>query len=203
MTTLAAPQQLTFEPEAHVYQLDGKRIPSVTQILSHGQDLSRIPRWTAERGTAFHLATEYDDAGDLDESTVDPLVLPHLTAYRKWKAATKPRFAATEMKVHGELDGLLFAGTIDRVIEAPTQFRVDIADLKSGAPRKEHGAQLAAYRIALLQFCDASPEGSISVRSIKGVYCTKDGAYSERAYDGPEHLETFRAKLVRYYEEAM
>ena len=196
MTQLA----LTFDEAEHAYALDGVRIPSVTQILSFGQDLSRIPAWTSLRGTAFHLATEYDDMGDLDESSIDPLVKPHLDAYRKWKAATKPRFYLTEYRVWGEIDGLRFAGTIDRVIDTthpcdtlPSQI---VADLKSGWPRKEHGAQLAAYAVALTQR-KATP-----VSGCKGVYCTKDGTFTERPYDGREYLEMFREKLHRYYEEA-
>ena len=186
MTQLA----LTFDEAEHAYALDGVRIPSVTQILSFGQDLSRIPAWTSLRGTAFHLATEYDDAGDLDESSIDPLVRPHIDAYRKWKAATKPTYTLTEYRLWGQIDGLKFAGTIDRVIANDT-----VVDLKSGAPRKDHGAQLAAYAVALEQ------NHPYKIRTCKGVYCTKDGTFSERPYDGREYLEMFREKLHRFYEE--
>ncbi len=195
---------LAFDAEAHEYKLSGVRIPSVTQVLSFGQDLSRIPRWTAERGTAFHLATEYDDAGDLDEESVDALVRPHLEAYRKWKAATRPRFMATEFRIWGEIDGLKYAGTIDRVIESPTPFNPLIADLKSGAPRKEHGAQLWAYAVAYHQQVhereDVGSRNPRAVPYVKGVYCLKDGTFSEKPYDGREHLEAFRVKLHQWYE---
>ena len=186
---------LTFDEANHAYALYGLRIPSVTQVLSFGQDLSRIPAWTAQRGTAFHLATEYDDAGDLDESSIDPLVKPHLDAYRKWKAATKPQFLATEVRLWGEIDGLRFAGTIDRAYEA-ARCRVGILDLKSGQPRKEHGAQLAAYGVAYQQrFACFDP-----TCELKGVYCLKDGTFAERPYDDPQHLETFRTALKRWWD---
>lgn len=185
-------EQLSFDGELHEYRLGGIKIPSVTQILNWNVNTSRIPAWTSLRGTAFHLATEYDDAGDLDESSIDPLVKPHLDAYRKWKAATNPMFALTEHRVWGELDGLRFAGTIDRVI-----YPVVVADLKSGQPRKEHGAQLAAYAVALEQ----RSEVKVRVSGLKGVYCTKDGTFTERPYDGREYLEMFRVKLHRFYEE--
>lgn len=191
---------LAFDPEAHAYTLGGVRIPSVTQVLSFGQDLSRIPRWTAERGTAFHLATEYLDQEDLDWDSLDPLVRPHVEAYRKWRANHFCRFVATELKVWGELDGLRFAGTIDRVVGGigvdygDPDATVEIVDLKSGSPRKEHGAQLAAYAIAYAQ------RTSVRVRGCRGVYCDKEGRFSERPYDGREYLETFRVKLHRYYE---
>lgn len=186
---------LAFDAEAHEYKLSGVRIPSVTQVLSFGQDLSRIPRWTAERGTAFHLATEYDDEGDLDEESVDALVRPHLEAYRKWKAATKPQFFRSEFKVWGEIAGMRFAGTIDRAVYV-SAMDVALVDLKSGSPRKEHGAQLAAYEVAF-----ARQYGGLSVRGCKGVYCDKEGRFSERLYDGREYLETFRRKLGEWYEE--
>lgn len=193
--------QLEFFDEAHEYRLDGVKIPSVTTILSFGSDLSRIPAWTSQRGTAFHLATEYDDEGDLDESSVDALVRPHLDAYRAWKRSYLCRFVHTEHRVWGEIGGLAFAGTIDRVVGGlgadydEPKSTVLLLDLKSGQPRKEHGAQLAAYAAAYEQ------RHGVKVRGCKGVYCTKDGTFSERPYDGREYLEMFRVKLARYYEE--
>ena len=183
---------LAFDADAHAYTLGGVRIPSVTQVLSFGQDLSRIPRWTAERGTAFHLATEYLDQDDLDWDSLDPLVRPHVEAYAKWKQHAKPTFMLSEWKVWGEIDGLRFAGTVDRVI-CPNPHEQEVIDLKSGQPRKEHGAQLAAYSAALQQ-----REG-LMIRGCKGVYCLKDGTFSEKPYDGREHLEVFRTKLAAWY----
>jgi hypothetical protein len=185
-------QRLLFEDESHTYTLDGVRIPSVTTILSFGQDLSRIPRWTAERGTALHLATEYDDAGDLDESSVGPLVKPHLDAYREWRARYQPKYIATEERVWGELDGLRYAGCIDRV--AMLGNCLAVIDIKSGAPRKEHGAQLAAYAHAWrLQ------NGSVPAARI-GLYVGKDGRAEMKEYRGPQHLEAFSVALARWWD---
>ena len=184
MTQLA----LTLDEAEHAYALDGVRIPSVTQILSFGQDLSRIPAWTSLRGTAFHLATEYDDAGDLDESSVDPLVRPHLSAYRKWKAATNPEFTHTEVRVWGQLENLKFAGTLDRVTTTPS-----VLDVKSGAPRREHGAQIAAYSAAWLQ------RTGQETRHNAAIYCGKDGDWKVVEY-GAECLQMFIDKLRAYYK---
>lgn len=185
----------TFDEPSHTYTLDGVRIPSVTQILSFGQDLSRIPEWTSLRGTAFHLCTEWDDDGTLDESSVDPMVRPHLDAYRAWKRATRPLFLDTEIRVWGDIDGLRFAGTIDRVYAGPRN-KPALLDLKSGQPRKDHGAQLAAYAVAYEQ------QMQDAIVETKGVYCTKEGMFAERPYNGREYLEMFTTKLHRYYEEA-
>ena len=190
---------LEFDQAEHAYTLGGVRIPSVTQVLSFGQDLSRIPRWTAERGTAFHLATEYLDQDDLDWDSLDDLVRPHVEAYRKWKEYRRPHFSHTEHRVWGEIDGLKYAGTIDRVwLTRSDSDGIDygcLIDLKSGAPRKEHGAQLVAYSVAL-----AREVPNLMIESWRGVYCLKDGTFSEKPYDGREHLEAFRVKLHQWYE---
>ena len=189
---MAAPQ-LDFFEEDHRYVLDGKTVPSVTQILSFGQDLSRIPVWTAHRGTAFHLATEYYDVGDLDHDSIDPLVKPHLDAYIEWHTRTQPTFTCTEEKVWAEIDGLLYCGTIDRVMLHRRGHHV-VIDLKSGAPRAEHGLQLAAYKHAVMQ------RTGIKDVSCVGLYCTKDSKWVEKSYDGPHLLGGFKAKLRAYYE---
>lgn len=193
MTTLAAAEpQLEFFDEngQHEYRLDGRKIPSVTQILSHGQDLSRIPAWTSQRGTALHLATELWDEQDLDENSVDPLVRPHLDAYVRWCAADKPHFIATEHRVWGEIGGLTYCGTIDRV--ALIRGRIVLIDIKSGAPRKEHGAQVAAYAVAYEQ-----RSGVIDSRA--GLYLGKDGAPTLKFYNESAHLDYFKQKLAAYY----
>jgi hypothetical protein len=186
---------LSFDAESHTYTLGDRKIPSVTQILSWGRDLSRIPAWTAQRGTALHLAAEYDDVGDLDESSVDPLVMPHLTAYRAWREEHRPQYVATEVRVLGSLYGLLYAGTIDRVALLGKRAELAIIDIKSGAPRPaEHGAQLAAYAHAWSQR-DATPE------ILLALYVGKDRAWTTRLYDDSAYLGNFGAALRRYYEE--
>lgn len=194
MATVSAPQLSFFDDVGqHEYRLDGIKIPSVTSILSFGQDLSRIPAWTSQRGTALHLATEYDDVGDLDEDSVDPLVLPHLIAYRKWKVSAAPVFVATEIRVWGEIEGMRYCGTIDRVVAAMTSDTgVEILDVKSGAPRKEHGAQVQAYAAAYRQRTGAR------VRSCAGLYVGKDETWELRQYY-EAHLEMFVQKLRAYY----
>lgn len=186
--------QLEFFAEAHEYRLDGQRVPSVTQILSWNTDTSRIPAWTAHRGTALHLAAQFLDEGDLDWDSVDPIVLPHLERYRDFRDTQKPEYEAIELPVWGEIDGLRFAGMIDRVRVLRSHRRV--TDLKSGKPRAEHGAQVQAYKVALQQRFGYDDVGC------SGLYLPNDGPWVEKQYNEPHHLETFRAKLRRYYAEA-
>lgn len=200
---------LTFVEEGHRYFLDFanpgaenhgpdcptcEEKPSATTILSFGLDRSRIPKWTADRGTALHLATEFYDENDLDPESVDPFVKPHLDAYVEWYRKHKPTYLATEEKVWGEVDGMLYCGTVDRVMQHPRGHHV-VVDLKSGAPRSEHGLQLAAYKHAVMQ---RYPH--LTDVSCMGLYCLKDGTWQEKNYDGVHLLAGFKAKLEQWYE---
>lgn len=181
---------LEFEAGSHTYRLDGRPIPSVTTILSFGADLSRIPQWTSDRGTALHLATEYDDEGDLDEDSVDPLVRPHLEAYRRWKIKAQPQYVVTEYRVWGEHEGLVFGGTIDRV--AYLSGELVVIDLKSGQRRPEHGAQLAAYARAWTQRDGREPDRTMA------LYLGQD-ATSREVFFRDECWDYFVEKLRAYY----
>ena len=65
---------LRFDPDSHLYRVDGIIVPSVTQVLEDVGivDYSRLPGSTREmalrRGSAVHAACHYDDEGDLDET---------------------------------------------------------------------------------------------------------------------------------------
>lgn len=101
-------------------------------------------QFAMDRGTAVHLATALDDAGDLDEATVDPVnVAPYLTSYRLWRDLQRPKIVAREMKVVHELLG--YEGRLDGVYEFE---RVWIVDLKAGQPTDWHPYQTALYALA-------------------------------------------------------
>lgn len=69
-----------FDPVAHRYTLDGRVLPSVTQILRGLDDFSHVPARVLERardrGTRVHSACNLDVLGTLDEATVDDEVAP-------------------------------------------------------------------------------------------------------------------------------
>lgn len=103
-------------------------------------------RWFTElgrdRGSAVHAACEYDDAGDLDETTVDPMVLPYLEGWRKFRKHAQPRWTAIEKRVSNET--WRYTGTPDRV--GTIGGKHVVVDIKSGAKDSWHRLQLAAYQ---------------------------------------------------------
>jgi len=76
-----------FTEDGHKYTLNGVTLPSVTGILlAEGFiDASFYTEHGRTRGTYVHTARHLDDAGELDESTVDPVIAPYLAAWRAFK----------------------------------------------------------------------------------------------------------------------
>lgn len=154
-----------FDAETHRYTYRGLPLVSVTQSLRLA-GLSTDPRWftpgSAERGTAVHLATQYDDEGTLDETTLDPVIVPYVEAWRKFKAEMGFKALNIERRL-ARIGYPSFAGTIDRVC------RINggnwILDIKSGAETKTDPLQLAGYSI-LIPGCKSA-----------NVYLTDDGKY--------------------------
>lgn len=76
-----------FTEEGHIYILDGVILPSVTGILKAEGfvDDRFFDEYSRERGSIVHLATHYDDLGELDEGSLDPVIVPYVEAWRRFK----------------------------------------------------------------------------------------------------------------------
>lgn len=144
---MSAPD-LIFDPATHTYTYRGITFPSVTQVLKETGLID--DRWYSEaariRGQAVHLATEYDDRGVLDESTVSPIVRPYLAAWRRFRAETG--FAPTEIERRVSHPTAQYGGTLDR-LGALGSGALILLDIKTGGPQRWHALQLAAYAMAL------------------------------------------------------
>lgn len=138
-----------FDAATHRYTYRGLPLVSVTQALRLA-GLSADPRFftpgSAERGTAIHLATQYDDEGALDESTLDPLIAPYLAAWRKFKVEMQVQPLEIERRL-ALIGRPSFAGTIDRVcLVGGIKW---ILDIKSGVETDADLLQLAGYSLLL------------------------------------------------------
>lgn len=111
----------TFDP--HAYFLNGRRYPSVTQILRM-QGVVRfngVPDYVLERarqrGADVHRLVHYYNEGDLDMSSVDPSYAGYLAAWRQCvkERRLRPllceyRIASASHRVAGTLDFLCESG---------------------------------------------------------------------------------------------
>ena len=125
------------------------------------------PTWyaagAAQRGTAVHAATALDDLGDLDETSVDPIVAPYLESWRKLRDQMGWKFRRSEIEV--ELRRGTLVGHVDRL------FGNVVLDVKSGSPEPWHAIQTALY--ASLHGADFA-----SVRRY-AVYVHDDGSIAD------------------------
>jgi ATP-dependent exoDNAse (exonuclease V) beta subunit len=139
---------LTFEGgKKHQYALNGRPIPSVTQIIRRvlGDKEYGGTQWHMDRGTAAHeLYAMLARGEDLSKYDYDQRLQPNVDAWRDWAARERPKFIEVEYQVASDRFG--YAGTIDAVVQIGK--RVFILDYKATSSARD-AIQLAAYRMAL------------------------------------------------------
>lgn len=152
-TLLPVCPELTFDDDAHRYEVLGVDHPSVTTIISAFRPMGferakasgRMHANHATIGSLRHLATELDDAGELDESALDEKLMNAVAAWRDFRRAAGFTPTAIEERVFSRRHE--FAGTIDRVGTTSNGERL-IIDIKGSFVSPTYPLQLAAYRLA-------------------------------------------------------
>ena len=152
-----------FDPIKHIYRLDGKIIPSVTQILNELVPIQyKAGDWYLQRGRAVHAAAAFIARGiDFD---FNEQIAGQVAAIRKFFAEVKPDVKFAEERVSSRL--YRFAGTLD--LYAKIKNRYCLIDYKSSISVEHIGLQLAGYAITFNR----------EVISGIGVAIKEDGTYS-------------------------
>jgi len=117
-----------FIADGHIYTdapVDGfgRSYPSVTTILKAEGfiDTRFYDDWSRDRGSMIHLATAYDDAGELDEENLDPVILPYLAAWRRFRKESG--FIPEQIEPPMMSNTYRYAGTPDRIGELPGRIK--------------------------------------------------------------------------------
>lgn len=131
-----------FDPETHTYTLNGEVVPSVTRILSRGFGYGDA--LALERGSCVHQIIQYLLEGDLDESSVDPVLAPYITAFKSFLALSGYKHREAERVVGSPT--YQYCGRLDLV--GDLNGRRVIVDIKTGSLPDTVGCQLQAYRFA-------------------------------------------------------
>ena len=198
---------LEFYDKSHVYELDGDRIPCVSDLCRfiHKEIYKDAPLWqmeaAADRGTKVHAATEALDKTGRAE--IEDSYLPYLQAYAQFRQEHEVQWELIEYAdYHPEL---MYAGTIDRygIVDG---YRT-LADLKTTyrVYKPLCGASLNLYRLIL----EARQK---TVERLMIIHLKKDGTYKlvNIPIDGAvamalitlhNALKTRRKKNVRRTEE--
>lgn len=141
---------LEFDPVGHRYTLDGRILPSVTQILEPYEDWSGInPEVLAaamERGTRVHAACALMLDGFIGPDDCDEDIRPYLRRFQNFLAESGFVVQLSEARVYSTKLG--YAGTLDLYGDLPKRKR-SLIDIKSGSVPRSAGPQTAAYARAL------------------------------------------------------
>lgn len=115
-----ASASLTFSADAHTYELDGVRVPSVTTVLRASGliDFNGIPRPILEaarrRGTIVHQAIHFYNEDDLDLETFERDFPSYAGYLRSWIALAESGRLQTVLCEHRVASRKYrYAGTID------------------------------------------------------------------------------------------
>lgn len=183
---------LSFDADTHTYAIRNRRLPSVTQVMdSTVTNYAGIPpailEYKSALGVAVHRACELYDNDDLDESTVDSLVLPYLNAWKRFRTETGFVVKENEMRLHSERYG--YAGTLDKFGELGRDFAlIDLKTVTVLSPAT--GVQLAGYEQLLrehFKFRHETPRYAVQLRP--------DGTYRMQKYDDENEFAVFLACL--------
>lgn len=180
-----------FDPQTHTYTIDGKTVPSVTQVVRRFAPFPvQVDSWYLQRGTMVHKACALLVTGELEDGTVDPRIVGYVNAahrfldtYRDYRGIERTIVERQMFDKHGQ-----FAGTFDAWING------ELIDWKSSDdPATE--IQLGGY-VSLLQ-----PLGA--VRKCKAVELHEDGTFKVTPYEPKRCLGLWRAALSVYqWQEA-
>ena len=187
---------LEFEPGPHRYRIDGKVVPSVTEILRPLVDLSRVPigilEQARERGKAVHEACDLYNRGELDEDGIAALPDPvrvRFESYRKFLADTDAHPIASELRVGSRR--LQYAGTLDVLVLWKKRGRYvrALCDLKATWEIPDAvGPQTFAYALAYRECTGHNVDARFCVQ-LDPVH------YGYRPLDDPSDDVTFRSCL--------
>lgn len=197
---------IEFDAEHHIYTLDGKVVPSVSQLIASDPSLNpwldRVdPKLLAEKaelGTAVHDYLHLADSEDADG-------FEGFKYYREqWMECRRELLRTAGPGEWAELSeqrmghpALKFAGTPDRVYWNMTKYGRLIVDIKTGSESKAHHLQTAGY--AYLAAYRLDPSDPI-IKDTKrcAVYLSADKPYKVVWHDDPTDYTAFMALLNLY-----
>lgn len=204
---------LTFKEDTHEYFWNGKKVPSVSEILHktgcsnyEGMQEEQLKAY-ADFGNFIHEATELYDNGELEESCLDEMYHPFkvdegITArhyFERWLWFLKEfdvQVLATEHMIFNEQ--MWFAGTIDRI--AIVKGEMAIVEIKTGMAKKTHRLQTAAY---MLGYGNIIPRYHVYLRpdiDEKKSVQVWDGEFQDidiNAFKAALHLQTWKTQRTK------
>jgi hypothetical protein len=205
-TAVDTTPRLVFEPETHVYRLGGRRVLSVTQVLTAAGliDAEWFTEESRTRGSYVHKMIMYDEREGLDERSVDERLAGYLAAYRAFVRDLSP--GPCMLLEQPLADPVLrYAGTPDQLRLRPMRGRLALIDHKSGAPFPWHRLQTAAYAYLIREH---APLWNIEKEIVPPLaryclYLRPNGQYRLEEHSDRNDWKLFQAALaIAQFKEA-
>lgn len=167
----AAPRPiLTFEEEPHEYRVDGRPVPSVTQVIKEAYgDLvwPWVNEFAMERGRIAHKALHLWQLGDLDAKSLSSYIAGFVAAGIRWLTESGFEIRVSEHRMYSVIYD--YAGTCDLI--GTLDRKSACVDYKTGEPGWACGPQTWAYTQAWQE------ETGEVIRNRYGLHLFEDGHY--------------------------
>lgn len=191
--------QLKFDEARHEYSVNGRVVPNVTRIIDWMNNYANVPREALElaraRGQAVHLATALDDQNDLDESSVDDVVLPYLNAWRQFREECKFKPILIEHRIYSSIYN--YAGSLDRTGLLGTIEQPALVDVKATAClMPANGPQTAAYKQGLIE--QGHDDASLMLRATVRLCPEQSPPYRIDTHRSTDDLSVFISSINLY-----
>lgn len=190
--------EISFDESRHLYFVDGKVIPSVTQILTHNKPNFYKDNGADVTGTVVHkMLEEYDITGDAD--FYGEYYQRYLKHYESFRNDYGSLWKFIEHKVFHR--DLVYCGTVDRggYIESNGwhNLRPAVIDLKTGSSVPEWASlQTAAYAMALF------PQSyKDCFRAVLHINPNKLKAYKLKVYEDASDFLRWEYSCKKYHRE--
>ncbi len=144
---------LQFDEATHTYRLNGRKVPSVTEVIravlapsEYANVPAHVLQHAADRGTAVERMIELDLRDELDEGSLAPEIVPYWEAWHQFPM--RQAWRESECQFQGSVVNTDrgYAGTYDLFIPAERT----LIDIKATAMLPHTvGAQTAAYADAI------------------------------------------------------
>lgn len=189
-----AMDEVTFDEERHEYRIDGRLVPSVTQIIKPVQrelgGSQDTLDWKRQIGKALDSAITIHERGEeIDPDSLDEAVAPFFSAWLKFKVETGFRALLNQPIVYSRK--LRFAGTADlfgtRGAEDSPDELVDTKCVWTMDPAT--AIQTAGYSLAAVESL------GIRVKKRGGLQLLRDGTYRYHPYTSSMDEQVFKACL--------
>ena len=191
--------QIDFDEPSHTYTVDGRRFPSVTEVVGmlrpESGAMQNVLEYKRQIGKAVHKTIELMEAGTLDTETIDPAIVPYISAWSGFKLDAGFTVLHSEMIVVSKK--LRVAGTLD-LTGMREAGDVELLDLKAvWAMGDETAIQTAGYAMLYEEMT------GVKVDRRGGLQLLRDGTYRYHPYKDGNDRNVFLACLTVHNWKAL